>query len=312
MPLPVGPPSRSCSAALAAIDHHPGGGEPRAARTIRPQRNLQYQLHQLLGQGGNGRVFKAWDDRRQQFVAFKRYIEPAEKDNRRWTPVGGTPGWNHPGLVTYHDLAADNDGLYCVMELLEGVTLADHLKQKGPLPLRDFIDVTRHTLAGLHEAHACGYFHKDIKAENIMLSRAGVQSYRSRLFDFTLAERRLPPQHETSRLPLLKGKVTLFGSIYTMAPEQFNRQPFTARTDLYALGCVLYQCAAGNLPFTGPTNADVMMAHLHHNVMSLEEVKTPLRKSVAQWVMRLLALTPAERPESAHAALKSFEEALLK
>ncbi|HSI86798.1 MAG: serine/threonine protein kinase [Candidatus Methylacidiphilales bacterium] len=272
---------------------------------------MQYQLHQLLGQGGNGRVFKAWDEKRSQWVAFKRYIEPSDKDNRKWTPVGATPSWTHPNLVKYYDLASDNDGIYCVMELLEGITLADHIKQRGPLPLRDFIDVVRHTLSGLHEAHVKGFYHKDIKSENIMLGKAGVQSYRSRLFDFTLAERRLVRQ-ETARLPLLKGDRSLFGSIYTMAPEQFNRQPFTARTDLYALGCVLYQCSAGFLPFTGPTNVDVMMAHLHHTAIPLVDLKTPLRRSVAAWVMELLALSPMDRPDSALVALRRFEEALLR
>ena len=298
-------PSRS-GGHLAPAPLH--GSAPRA---LRPQRTLQYQLHQLLGQGGNGRVFKAWDEKRSQWVAFKRYVELSDKDNRKWMPLCPTPTWNHPNLVTYHDLATDNDGLYCVMEILEGVTLADHIKQKGPLPLRDFIDVVRHTLSGLQEAHVKGFHHKDIKSENIMLGKAGVQSYRSRLFDFTLAERQLV-RAETTRLPLLKGDRSVFGSIYTMAPEQFNRQPFTARTDLYALGCVLYQCCTGFLPFTGPTNVDVMMAHLHHTVVPLEELKTPLRKSVAAWVMELLALSPMDRPDSAMVALRRFEEALLR
>ena len=126
-----------------------------------------------------------------------------------------------------------------------------------------------------------------------------------KILDFGLAKLSQVPSKQT-----MDQQGNVFGSIYYMAPEQFRRESLDARTDLYALGCVYYQALTQRFPFSGEKMYDTMEAHLQHQVTPLRQLRKEINPAVADWVMRLISLKPADRPASAMEALQEFERAL--
>src|SRR5262249_11737367 len=158
---------------------------------------------------------------------------------------------SHANTVTIYDAGADHGRLYLVMELVPGTTLATHLREHGPLDIREATDITDQILAGLTAAHARGIVHRDLKPANVMLRDDGTV----KLTDFGIAK----------VLTALAGDLTTTGLIIGtpkyVAPEVAGGQPATARSDLYAVGVMLYEMLAGAPPFTATTPAAMLAAH---------------------------------------------------
>src|ERR1700729_1111002 len=184
-----------------------------------------YRIEALLGQGGMGQVFLAKDTRLGRNVAIKvsheKFTDRFEREARAISAL------NHPNICTLHDVGPN----YLVMELVEGETLAARLKN-GPLPIQTAILYGSQITAALVEAHGKGITHRDLKPGNIMLGKSGVK-----VLDFGLAR---SGQDETAT-----ERRMIIGTPAYMAPEQRESKPADARTDIYALGCVLYEMLTG-------------------------------------------------------------------
>jgi serine/threonine protein kinase len=256
-----------------------------------------YQIGPPIGSGGGGTVYKAWDTARNRPVAFKRLAHgPAH--------FGGSTGrlvaLRHPALVEHYASGSDDLGRFVVTEFAEGETL-EAAVGRGPFSREAFCLLARQALDGIGALHNAGLVHCDLKPSNVMLVPHASALFQVKILDFGLVR----PLHGKNEAAAEKIE-RLVGSVFTLAPEQFERHPVDARTDLYALGCVFYFALTGTYPFEGDTAADVMISHLRHLVPPLQDLKPDLSPEACDWVMRLISLEPNDRPTSAAAAWEEF------
>ncbi len=267
----------------------------------------RYEIRAKIGQGGLGAVYRGYDTRMNREVAIKRISittgDPGlqeESTRQLIKEASALASLQHPNIVTVYDVGADEDGPYVVMELISGKTL-EELIQRAPLTWLDFRELALQTLEALIAAQELNLIHSDIKPSNLMLTWLPSGKFQMKIVDFGLATL----THSQS-LEDLEEIEAVFGSIFFMAPEQFERVPLDARSDLYAMGCVYYQSLTGKYPFNGETGHEVMVAHLHHQVVPLQEIRSDIPVWVCDWIMWIINRMPIDRPESARDALLVF------
>jgi serine/threonine protein kinase len=260
---------------------------------LRPGANVgPYRLEGVLGEGSMGVVFRAVREPRGDVVALKvlrRELSGDETYRRRFEREGRIAAQvDHRHLVGVLDAGEAQGRHYLASRFVEGETLADRLERSGPLPLADLVRITAELATGLDALHAHGLVHRDVKPSNVMLGLEGAA-----LTDFGVA-RGLADSVLTA-----PGKVV--GTLDYLAPEVIRGQTAGPAADLYALGCVLYECIAGAAPFARRPFAEAALAHL------AEDPPDPCagRREVpdALWLAlrQALAKDPEERPPTATA-----------
>ncbi len=268
----------------------------------------RYEIRDQIGKGGLGAVYKALDTQLQREVAVKRVLsttnateeEVKEAANKLIAEAQTLSSLNHPNIVTVFDVGQDEQGGFVVMELLKGETL-DETVARGVLTQEDFTEVVYQTLEALIAAQANNVIHRDIKPTNIMVIWQASGKFQLKILDFGLAKFSKSPSVQT-----MDQEESVMGSIFFMAPEQFERGELDARTDLYQMGCVYYNALTGQYPFNGETAPQVMNAHLQHRVIPLDQVRPDLSPSICQWVMWMINRDIAHRPKDARDALKHW------
>ncbi len=270
----------------------------------------RYQIQEQIGRGGLGIVYRAFDTRLDREVAIKRVLvdsgEPIEELTQGLIQEAKIlSALNHPNIVTIHDVGVDDDGPFVVMELLAGETL-DSVIERATLPLADFERFATQALEGMIAAQSVHLIHRDLKPSNIMLVWLPSGKFQIKILDFGLAKFSRKPSTQT-----VDHGDSILGSIYFMAPEQFERIPLDARTDLYSLGAIFYYTLAGQYPFSGEQAVHVMAAHLSHQLTPLREYRPDLPYSVCAWIESLIARKMDDRPASAQAALDAWNPAPL-
>ncbi len=263
----------------------------------------RYQIKEKIGQGGLGEVFVAFDAQLQREVALKRVKATdgqASDDVLREAKM--LSAVQHPNILTVFDVGQDAIGPFVVTELLRGETV-EQMVARGPLQYADFCQVAVQSLEGLVAAQAMNLVHRDLKPGNLMVVRQASGRLQIKILDFGLAKLSRHASRQTE-----DQESAIMGSIYFMAPEQFERLPLDGRTDLYALGCIFYHALTGVNPFDGETAPVVMAAHLAHSVTSLSQCRPDLPPWVCDWVMWFINRQPADRPSTAQDALDTFQQ----
>ena len=263
----------------------------------------RYQIKEKIGQGGLGEVFVAFDAQLQREVALKRVKATdgqASDDVLREAKM--LSAVQHPNILTVFDVGQDAIGPFVVTELLRGETV-EQMVARGPLQYADFCQVAVQSLEGLVAAQAMNLVHRDLKPGNLMVVRQASGRLQIKILDFGLAKLSRHASRQTE-----DQESGIMGSIYFMAPEQFERLPLDGRTDLYALGCIFYHALTGVNPFEGETAPVVMAAHLAHTVTSLSQCRPDLPPWVCDWVMWFINRQPADRPSTAQDALDTFQQ----
>jgi hypothetical protein len=264
--------------------------------------NDRYQIKEKIGQGGLGEVFVALDSQLQREVALKR-VKAAEgqspDDVLREAQV--LSALQHPNILTVFDVGQDEAGPFVITELLRGETL-EQVVARGPLRYEEFRLLAIQSLEGLVAAQAMSLVHRDLKPGNLMLIRHASGRFQLKILDFGLAKfsRQASRQTEDQQSGIM-------GSIFFMAPEQFERLPLDGRTDLYALGCIFYFALTGRNPFDGETGPVVMASHLAHHVTPLGQLRPDLPPWACDWVMWFINRQPEHRPATAQEALDTFQ-----
>ncbi len=276
----------------------------------------RYRLQELLGAGGMGAVFKAEHLLLKRTVAVKvvhralfTVEDAADRFGREMEAVGKL---THPNIVHAYDAEAIGNTHFLAMEFVEGVSLAKHLAQRGPLPIAEACGYVRQAALGLQHAHEQGMVHRDIKPQNLMLTADG----RVKILDFGLARFVL----ETTPAPVVENGVaanaadtsveqlthlgTIMGTPAYLAPEQ-ARDPHSAdiRADIFSLGCTLFDLLSG--PVAAPSPAPVTPFR------SLLTLRSDVPHALAQILEKMLAYDPARRfqtPDEVADALKSWAE----
>jgi eukaryotic-like serine/threonine-protein kinase len=262
-----------------------------------------YQILTLIGMGGMGEVWKAQDPRLGRVVAIK--VLPAhlstnpEVRARFEREARSISQLSHPHICSLHDIGRQDNIDYLVMEYLEGETLAARLA-RGPLPLADVLRCGIEIAKALDCAHRSGIVHRDLKPGNIMLTKGG-----AKLMDFGLA-RAIPmaaatgaPSVSPTASSPLTAKGTIVGTFQYMAPEQLEGKEMDARTDLWPLGCVLYEMATGKRAFEGTSQASLIAAILKEPPRSMMELQPLTPPALERITKRCLEKDPDERFQSA-------------
>lgn len=266
----------------------------------------RYKIYEKLGAGGVGEVFRAYDSQLKRWVAVKRLFSANEVEQNKdietelRREADTLASLRNPNVVTIFDVASDPEGLFMVMELLQGEDLAD-VVSRGPLPYDDFKELASQTMEGLLAAHQHHILHRDIKPENIKVERLPGGRMQAKIIDFGLARAGLRARKQTE-----DQEGSVMGSIYYMAPEQLTREPVDERTDLYSLGCVYYEALSGRKAFDGETMAQVIDKHINHDVIPLHVIAPHVPAWLGAWCMRLMAKKPDERPMNAQQAIEEF------
>lgn len=266
----------------------------------------RYEIRGKIGQGGLGAVYRGFDTRMNREVAIKRIStgseDGAQEESTRQLikEAGALASLQHPHIVTVHDVGADEEGPYVVMELIAGKTL-DELIERAPLTWSDFRELALQTQEALIAAHELDLIHSDLKPSNLMLTWLPSGKFQVKIVDFGLATLTKSQTRQD-----LENLDAVYGSIYFMPPEQFERTPLDERSDIYSMGCVYYQALTGSYPFDGKTGPEVMAAHLSHTVKPIQEVRSDIPLWVCDWVMWQINRLPQDRPESARQSLSVF------
>ncbi|MEV5443250.1 serine/threonine-protein kinase, partial [Streptomyces sp. NPDC052644] len=257
----------------------------------------RYELATLIGQGGMGQVWTAYDRRLDRRVAVK-LLRPdhmaaatvAEDMRRRFVrECRVTAQVSHPGLVTVHDAGSDGDDLYLVMQYVEGADLSDHLAEHEPYPWQWAVSVAAQMCAVLAAVHAVPIVHRDLKPRNVMVKPDGTIT----VLDLGVAS---VLDTDTTRLTHTGSPI---GSPAYMAPEQAMGGAVGPYTDLYALGIVLHELLSGNVPFAGSTALGVLHRHLYEPPPPIRGLRPDIPEPLEALVLRLLAKDPQHRPSGA-------------
>jgi serine/threonine-protein kinase len=229
------------SALLAARAGRPSSTVSDATADTCPATIGPYEVRGLLGSGGMGDVFLAFDPRLQRQVAIKRI--------RTGKPITENAPLNHPAIVQVYDILDEPSGQAIVMEYAEGDTLARVLDE-GPLPAATTVGVVRQVAEGLAAAHAVGLVHRDLKTQNVLVTPSG----QAKVLDFGLARRFSPAENEDR----LTAEGVVVGTPRAMSPEQAQGSPLDARSDLFSLGVLLYEVCTGRSPVEGDTRLQTL------------------------------------------------------
>jgi Tol biopolymer transport system component len=265
------------------------------------QRLGPYEIVSTLGAGGMGEVYRARDTRLARDVAIK-VLPDALRANpdafaRFEREARAVAALSHPNILAIHDFGEHEGRAYAVIELLEGETLRDALGP-GALPQRKAIDYARQTARGLGAAHDGGVVHRDVKPENLFVTRDG----RIKILDFGLArtatEQAAQAPDDTPTHTHLTGPGTVLGTINYMSPEQARGETAGAASDIFSLGSVLYEMLTGNRPFERETAPETMTAILRDDPPEVPADRVPA--GVQRLVQRCLEKRPEERFQSAH------------
>lgn len=266
----------------------------------------RYEIRGKLGQGGLGAIYVAYDQMLHREVALKRIISSdahstnPEASNQLAKEAGALSALQHPHIVTIFDVGVDHEGPFVVMELLQGKTV-DDVVEAAVFTWEDFREFALQTQEALIAAQDLNMVHRDLKPTNIMLTWLPSGKFQVKIVDFGLAKYTPKPSLQTS-----DQTDAVFGSIFFMAPEQFERVELDARTDMYAIGCVYYYALTGLHPFGGDTGPQVMASHLQHQVYPLHDIRPDLPRWVSDWIMWHINRLPEHRPAQARQALEIF------
>ena len=255
----------------------------------------QYRVIERLGTGGMGRVYRATDETLGRDAALKVLDLTGDGSAARLrAEAAAMARLSHPGIATVFELIEDDSRLVLAMELVRGQTLGHILDQVGVFSPRRAAELCMQALAALQHAHAAGVVHRDLKPGNLMLTDSGSL----KITDFGIAR--------------LEGSLNLtsigemLGTPAYMAPEQVLGHPVDARTDLYAMGVVMFRLVTAGLPFKGDTPFDMAQSQVNDLPMRASELRPDLPVWVDEILERALAKKPAERFQSA----VEFHEAL--
>ena len=260
----------------------------------------RYRLDAIIGVGAMGTVFRARHLGLNRDVALKllnvQLTDNAEMQARFSREAAAASKLDHSNCVRVTDYGLTGDGhQYLVMELLEGIELADILDQ--PLPIDRALSVMDQLLAGLEHAHGRGLVHRDVKPENVFLTRDAEGVEQAKLLDFGIVK-----LEDNDAQPLTRFGM-VFGTPQYMSPEQASGKPTDARTDLYAAGVVLYTMLAGRPPF----EADDPVVLLRMQMKATPEpLPSTVPEALRELVGRLMAKVPDERPASATAVRQAL------
>lgn len=250
-------------------------------------RSLEYyEIIRKIAAGGMGEIYLARDSRLDRKVALKVlpqfYTQHPDRLRRFQQEARAASALNHPNILTVHEIGSADSVNYIATEFVDGTSLRERLVL-SPLSITEAIEIATQVANALAAAHEAGIIHRDIKPENIMVRRDGIV----KVVDFGLAKLAPRPTSDSEGSTMVNtGEGVVMGTAQYMSPEQARGASVDARTDLWSLGCVLYEMLAGRSPFAAPTPGDVIVSILERDPPSLTRPEIPPE---LEWIVKKAA-----------------------
>jgi beta-lactam-binding protein with PASTA domain/predicted Ser/Thr protein kinase len=262
----------------------------------------RYEVEGVLGQGGMAKVFKGHDKVLGRPVAVKVLSPQFAGDDqfvaRFRREAQAAAGLNHPNIVSVFDTGSQQDVHYIVMEYVRGRTLRDTIRSEGPILPERAAEIADAVARALGSAHEAGLVHRDIKPGNIMLTSDG----EVKVMDFGIAR--------TATGDTLTQTAAVLGTASYLSPEQAQGQSVDGRSDIYSLGCVLYEMVAGRPPFTGDSPVSIAYKHVKEDPVPPSRINPDVPKDLENVIMKAMAKNPANRYQSADEMRQDLERLL--
>jgi serine/threonine protein kinase len=286
-----------------------GSGAHVTTSKVPPGTQSRYHTRELLGRGGMSEVYRGFDVRLRRPVAIKRLRSDVANNPifrarfRREAEAAGR--LHHPAIVAIYDTGEERDATgpsipFIVMELVEGCTLREELHEAGKLPVVRALEVTAAVLDALACSHAAGIIHRDVKPANVMLSNTG----EIKVADFGIAR----PAADTTGTVTLAG--TVMGTPQYLSPEQGRGEPVDVRSDLYSVGCMLFELLVGAPPFGGDSPLSIVVQHISNAPTPPSAVNADISGDIDSIVLKALAKDPVDRYQTASEMKSDIESAL--
>ena len=265
----------------------------------------RYQLTKQLATGGMATIYQAMDLRLDRIVAVKimhpHLAQNEDFVNRFIKEARAAAALSHPNIVSIQDQGWNENGIpavFMVLEMIEGFTLRDLLNERGFLSIEETFSYFTPILSAVGAAHKMGILHRDLKPENILLSKDG----RLKVADFGLA--RLPDSSAT----LTQESSVILGSVSYLSPEQVKSGTSDARSDVYALGIVMFEMLTGRKPFDGESPIQIAYRHVNENVPAPSSFRRTIPVDIDKFVMKATANEASKRFKDANQMLDAFQE----
>ena len=265
----------------------------------------RYLLQRMIASGGMATIYAGVDTRLDRPVAVKIMHSHLANDeafvSRFIKEAKATAALSHPNIVSIQDQGWNEGGppaVFLVMELVEGSTLRDYLNEQGALPIEQVFQLITPVLSALAAAHKIGIIHRDIKPENILISKDG----RVKVADFGLARNDAVGQTMT-----VESSVVL-GSVSYLSPEQVQRGISDARSDIYAVGIVLFEMLTGTKPYDGETPIQIAYRHVNDRIPNVQSIRGDTPASIAELIYLATSPNPDQRPKNADDLLNKLRE----
>lgn len=236
----------------------------------------RYEIMSRIGIGGMADVYKAVDRVLNRYVAIKVLKREFREDEnfvkKFWTEAQSAAVLQHPNIVNVYDVAEDRGLYFIVMELVEGITLKDYIQKKGKLTSKEVIGITLQVCAGIETAHSKNIIHRDVKPQNIIISKEG----KVKVTDFGIAK-------ATSSNTI---STNVMGSVHYTSPEQARGGFSDAKSDIYSLGITMYEMITGQLPFDGDSTVAIALKHLQEDIIPPSEYVEDIPNSLEQIILK--------------------------
>lgn len=247
----------------------------------------RYELLEKVGEGGMSIVYKARCRILDRIVAVKVLKEEFARDDnfvqRFKTEALAAASLSHPNLVNIYDVGQQDDCYYIVMEYVQGQTLKELIEQEAPLPIDQAVDIAIMICDGLHHAHEKGIIHRDIKPHNVLITESGIV----KVADFGIA------QAITKKTITFGGNVV--GSVQYISPEQAKGEPLTRATDIYSVGCVLYEMVTGQIPYDADSPITIALKHIHDDIPSARALNAEVPAGLEAIITKAMQKLPQHR-----------------
>jgi serine/threonine-protein kinase len=280
----------------------------------------KYRVISLIASGGMGHVYEAEQSPLGRRVALKVVrmpsgVDPTDGDRpeyfrkRFFREASILARMQHPNVVTLHDygrIEGEPERYFMAMEYLDGMTLAQRIDSRAPLPADETLRLLRQMARGLREAHRLGAVHRDLKPSNVMLVPDEEGSEVVKILDFGIGKLLGSPGEEQE----LTQEGAFLGSPKYVAPEQVNERRVDERTDVYSLGVIAYECLTGQLPFQTETNLEMILAHCSAPVpeMARRAPTVQVPPVIEAFVRKCMEKAPEDRPQSMDEVLRAIAE----
>lgn len=261
----------------------------------------RYEIVEKIGSGGMSDVYKAKDHKLNRYIAVKILKQEFNSDrnfiSKFKTEAQSAACLSHPNIVNVYDVGDEEDIHYIVMELIDGVTLKKYIQKKGRLEARETIGIAIQVAQGLEAAHAQNIIHRDIKPQNIIISKEG----KVKVADFGIARAATAQTISSNAM----------GSVHYISPEQARGGYCDERSDIYSLGVTVYEMVTGRVPFMGDSTVSVALLHIQSDMPSPKEFEPSIPISLEKIIMKATQKKPEARYQSVSSMIADLKRSLM-